>query len=90
MTELKGKTEDRNRRRDELANRIAKSTAASDIEFFCTPIRGSGKSFGTWYDPSTADDDLGNEVVPLAVEYLELIGMLERSPDDPKLVRPKK
>jgi hypothetical protein len=63
-----------------LERALAYSAARSDIECYCQPPAGTSPlALNCWYDPGTAAKD-DRETVATALRYLELRGLIERSP----------
>lgn len=71
-----------------LERKIAYSAARSDIETMCCVWRDEGANPGWWYDTQVLDCQSSRPWVDDAVRYLELRGLLLRSPDAPHVVRP--
>lgn len=71
-----------------LERKIAYSAARSDIETMCCVWRDEGANPGWWYDTQVLDCESSRPWVDDAVRYLELRGLLLRSPNAPHVVRP--
>lgn len=59
-----------------LERALAYSAARSDVESYCATVSGN---LSPWYDPAHVLDD-DHETVATAIRYLDLHGLIERSP----------
>ncbi|RZI42818.1 hypothetical protein EGT07_12595 [Herbaspirillum sp. HC18] len=77
----------------QLAYQIADGAASCDIEILCAPVGGEPLNVeeirACWFDLNQVIDPADTSIVNIAVEYLELRGLLKRHPVNAHWVRPR-